>query len=127
MLLRSECCCRESRISLSVAIRESRKNTSPVAGVFLAVRPTPLSRIVLDVRSRISGRSQRLRDAFGFPYQRFSSLLHDEASPSETNKQKWFSNGNHGSIWDSQPIAFSGYPRGTRVGCETSVPEARVA
>ena len=44
---------------------------------------------------------------------------------SETNKQKWFSVGNHGSIWDSQPIAFSGYPRGTRVGCETSVPEAR--
>jgi hypothetical protein len=27
--------------------------------------------------------------------------------------------GNHGSIWDSWPIAFSGYPRGPRVGCET--------
>jgi hypothetical protein len=27
--------------------------------------------------------------------------------------------GDHGSIWDSWPIAFSGYPRGPRVGCET--------
>jgi hypothetical protein len=28
----------------------------------------------------------------------------------------------HGSIWDSWPIAFSGYPRGSRVGCETGCP-----
>jgi hypothetical protein len=28
----------------------------------------------------------------------------------------------HGSIGDSWPIAFSGYPRGPRVGCETKCP-----
>ncbi|MFZ3330330.1 MAG: hypothetical protein WA197_06845, partial [Candidatus Acidiferrales bacterium] len=32
------------------------KNTSPVAGVFLAVQPTPLSRFVLAFRSGNSGR-----------------------------------------------------------------------
>src|ERR1700758_1985134 len=29
----------------------------------------------------------------------------------------------HGSIWDSWPIAFSGYPRGPRVCCETTCPK----
>src|SRR5215472_14793570 len=27
--------------------------------------------------------------------------------------------GNHGSIWDSWPIAMSGYPRGLQLDCET--------
>ena len=31
--------------------------------------------------------------------------------------------GDHGSIRDSRPIAFSGYPRGPRVGCETWCPK----
>ena len=30
--------------------------------------------------------------------------------------------GDHGSIWDSWPIAFSGYPRGPRVDWETARP-----
>jgi hypothetical protein len=30
--------------------------------------------------------------------------------------------GDHSSIWDSWPIAFSGYPRGPRVGSETGCP-----
>jgi hypothetical protein len=32
------------------------------------------------------------------------------------------SSGDHGSIWDSWPIAFSGYPRGPRVFHETRCP-----
>ena len=39
---------------------------------------------------------------------------------SETSKAERWLSGNHGSIWDSWPIAFSGYPRGPRVACETS-------
>ena len=31
--------------------------------------------------------------------------------------------GDHSSIWDSWPMAFSGYPRGPRVGCETGCPK----
>src|ERR1700676_3546941 len=36
----------------------------------------------------------------------------------DADKQRGCS-ANHGSIGDSWPIAFSGCPRGTRVGCET--------
>src|ERR1700693_1376738 len=37
-------------------------------------------------------------------------------------KQNGWSGTNHGSIRDSWPIAFSGYPRGPRVVCETDGP-----
>src|SRR6201993_5637319 len=41
---------------------------------------------------------------------------------SETSKAERRSSGDHGSIRDSWPIAFSGYPRGPRVRCETTCP-----
>jgi hypothetical protein len=41
---------------------------------------------------------------------------------SETSKAERWSSANHGSIGDSWSIAFSGYPRGPRVGCETECP-----
>jgi hypothetical protein len=41
---------------------------------------------------------------------------------SETSKPERRSNGDHSSIWDSWPMALSGYPRGPRVGCETTCP-----
>jgi len=41
---------------------------------------------------------------------------------SETSKAERRSSGDHGSIWDSWPIAFSGYPRGPRVRSETRCP-----
>src|SRR5215469_13889245 len=41
---------------------------------------------------------------------------------SETSKAERCSSGDHGSIWDSWPIAFSGYPRGPRVLLETTCP-----
>ena len=43
-----------------------KKNTSPVAGFFLAVQPTPLSRIGFALRSLISGRYEQLCSALGF-------------------------------------------------------------
>jgi len=42
---------------------------------------------------------------------------------SETSKAERRSVGDHSSIRDSWPIAFSGYPRGPRVGCETRCPK----
>jgi hypothetical protein len=42
---------------------------------------------------------------------------------SETSKAERGQIGDHGSIRDSWPIAFSGYPRGPRVACETGCPK----
>jgi hypothetical protein len=54
------------------------KNTSSLAGFFFDVQPAPWSKIVFAFRSVNSGR-YNIR-SFGFLYQRFSSLLGDEAS-----------------------------------------------
>src|SRR4029077_12073730 len=60
----------------------------------------------------------------GFLYQRFSSLLGDEAFQFRNEQSRTWSFGvNHGSIRDSWPIAFSGYPRGSRVSGETECPK----
>src|SRR5580693_3584138 len=59
----------------------------------------------------------------GFFYQRFSSLLRDEACQFRNQQSRTaLKFGDHSSIRDSWPIAFSGYPRGPRVGCETGCP-----
>ena len=64
-----------------------------------------------------------LRSGLGFPYQRFSSLRCDEACQFRNQQSRTAVKfGDHSSIWDSWPIAFSGYPRGTRVACETGCP-----
>jgi hypothetical protein len=64
------------------------------------------------------------RGCLDFLYQRFSSHLRDEAC-SFRNLQSRTSVklGDHGSIGDSWPIAFSGCPRGPRVVCETACPK----
>src|SRR5258708_27958730 len=52
----------------------------------------------------------------GFFYQRFSSLLGDDACQFRNQQSRTVVKfGDHSSIWDSWPIAFSGYPRGPRV------------
>src|SRR5713226_3197861 len=62
--------------------------------------------------------------SLGFLYQRFSSLLRNEACQFRNQQSRTAVNfGDHGSIWDSWPIAFSGYPRGPRVGWETVCPK----
>jgi len=91
-----------------------------VAGVFLALQPAILSRIVLGFRTVISGRYEQWCSDCGFLYQRFSSLLLRRSQPIlRPTSSTRLSGANHGSIGDSWPIAFSGCPRGTRVGCET--------
>ena len=57
-----------------------------------------------------------------FHSQRFSSLLRNEACPFRNQQAVRWSDGDHSSIWDSWPIAFSGHPRGPRVVCETECP-----
>jgi len=52
----------------------------------------------------------------------FHRLFATKPVSSETSKAERWSGANHGSIGDSWPIAFSGCPRGPRVGCETGVP-----
>src|SRR4029077_15824985 len=46
-----------------------------------------------------------------------------EPVSSETSKSERRSVGDHSSIRDSWPMAFSGYPRGPRVGCEIRCPK----
>src|SRR4029077_12994271 len=46
----------------------------------------------------------------------------NEAIGPETRKAERWSGANHGSVGDSWPIAFSGCPRGPRVGWETRCP-----
>jgi len=90
------------------------KKTSPVAGVFLAVQPTPSSRFVLAFRSGSSGRYQVPVALLVFSTSRFHRLCATKPIGSETNKAATrLSGANHGSMGDSWPIAFSGYPRGT--------------
>src|SRR6266481_7768721 len=52
----------------------------------------------------------------------FHRRLASKPVSSETSKQNGGQIGDHGSIGDFSPIAFSGYPRGPRVGCETTCP-----
>src|SRR5580693_8202085 len=52
----------------------------------------------------------------GFLYQRFSSLLCNKACQLRNQQSRTAVKfGDHSSIGDSWPIAFSGYPRGPRV------------
>src|SRR6202171_4635004 len=59
--------------------------------------------------------------------QRFSSLVLDEACQFRNQQSRTVVKfGDHSSIWDSWPIAFSGCPRGTRVAWETKCPRHAV-
>src|ERR1700687_1074813 len=54
----------------------------------------------------------------------FHYVLATKPVSSETSKaERWSFGVNHGSIRDSWPIAFSGCPRGPRVGYETGCPK----
>ena len=62
------------------------------------------------------------RAVWVFSTSGFHRVLATKPVSSETSKAERRSSGVHSSIWDSWPIAFSGYPRGPRVGCETMCP-----
>src|SRR5215471_8649843 len=53
----------------------------------------------------------------------FHCLFATKPDSSETDKQNDGQVGDHGSIGDSWPIAFSGCPRGPRVDWETARPK----
>src|SRR3974390_2169897 len=95
------------------------ENTSPTAGFFLNVQPAPLSRVVLGFRSIDSERYEYSYVAVCFfSTSGFHHFFVTKPVSSETSKaERWSNCGDHSSIWDSWPIAFSGYPRGPRVGC----------
>src|SRR6202035_2599740 len=52
----------------------------------------------------------------------FIAFWRRSLSVPKPTKQNVVKFGDHSSIWDSWPIAFSGCPRGPRVGCETRCP-----
>jgi hypothetical protein len=67
--------------------RSQEKNSSPAAGVFLAVQPTSLSRFVLAFRSGSSGRYAILVALLGFSTSGFHRFCTTKPIRSETNKQ----------------------------------------
>jgi len=77
---------------------------------------------VLTFRARCSVAEPGSPAVWVFPVSGFHCLFATKPVSSETSKAERWSSGDHGSIWDSWPIAFSGYPRGPRVGCETTCP-----
>jgi len=60
---------------------EVKKNTTATAGFFLASQPTCLSTICSDLPHQVLGCRVLRSSALGFLYERFSSLLRNEASP----------------------------------------------
>jgi len=78
-----------------------------------------MSGICSDVPHHVLGCWTLWPNDVGFFSQRFSSPIRNEADLFRNQQSRTWSFGvNHGSIRDSWPIAFSGYPRGPRVGCE---------
>ena len=89
--------------------------------------PSPRERArVLTNRTMVSACRTQCPSDLGFFYQRFSSPIATKPISSETRKAERWSGANHGSIGDSWPMAFSGCPRGPRVGCETRCPRRTV-
>src|SRR5712671_7947651 len=90
--------------------------------VFLLRSPFEGAGSVLSCRARCfaghGGPAVRVFSPSGFHYLFATKLV-----CSETSKAEPRSSGDHSSIRDSWPIAFSGYPRGPRVGCETRCPK----
>ena len=69
----------------------------------------------------------RLAQRFGFSLLAvFIASWRRSLSVPKPAKQNGRPCGDHSSIWDSWPIAFSGYPRGTRVAWETRCPKHAV-
>src|ERR1700680_4493876 len=78
--------------------------------------------MVLTFRTKDSVQCTAGCGCLDFHSQLFSSLLCDEACPFRNQQAVRWSDGDHSSIGDSWPIAFSGHPRGPRVDCETECP-----
>ena len=97
----------------------SQEKTHPLRLEFFLLRsPLDGTRSVLTCRamSSVAGRSGTA--VWVFSTSGFHRLFATKPISSETCKAERWSGGDHSSIRDSWPIAFSGCPRGTRVvGC----------
>src|SRR5438309_7825039 len=82
---------------------------------FLASQPTRLSRICSGLRATCPVAEYGGPAVWIFSVSGFHRLSATKPVSSETNKAERRSSGDHSSIGDSWPIAFSGYPRGPRV------------
>jgi hypothetical protein len=100
-----------------------KKKYFAVAGCFLAFQPARLSRDSSSFRpsSSVGCRVIAQRLGFSLPAVFIASWRRSLSVPKPT-KQNVVKFGDHSSIWDSWPIAFSGYPRGPRVAWETGCP-----
>ena len=78
---------------------------------------------VLTARARCSVAGHCGPAIWGSPPSGFHRFFATKPIGSETSKAERRSVGDHSSIRDSWPIAFSGYPRGPTVGCETRCPK----
>src|SRR5712664_351149 len=96
--------------------RSQEKTHLPRLEFFLLRSPLDRARSVLTYRAICSVTGQCDPVDWVFLCQRFSSLLRDEACQFRNQQSRTVVKfGDHSSIWDSWPIAFSGYPRGPRV------------
>src|SRR6202795_2070860 len=91
--------------------------------VFLLLSPLNGARSGLTARTRCSVAGHFGPAIWVFSTSRFHCLFATKPVCSETSKAESRSSGDHSSIRDSWPIAFSGYPRGPRVGWETGCPK----
>src|SRR5260370_41216287 len=86
---------------------------------FLLRSPRNVAGSVLIFRARCSVCELGSPAVWVFSVSGFHRLFATKPVSSETNKAERQSNGDHGSIWDSCPIAFYRYPKGHRGGDET--------
>jgi hypothetical protein len=84
--------------------------------------PRDRARSVPNFRAMDSGAEHCEPAVWFFSTSGFHRVFATKPFSSETSKAERWSGANHGSIGDSWPIAFSGCPRGPRVGCETTCP-----
>ena len=99
-----------------------KRKISPIAGISLAFRPRRLSRMCLDRPHHSLGSWAWAREVGGFSRSGCHRLWARMPIQFRNQQAERRSSGDHGSIWDSWPIAFSGYPRGPRVFHETRCP-----
>jgi hypothetical protein len=91
--------------------------------VFLLLSPRDGAGSVLTARTRCSVAGHGAPARGGSSPSGFHRLFATKPVCSETSKAAPRSRGDHSSIRDSWPIAFSGYPRRPRVGWETGCPK----
>ena len=103
--------------------RSQEKTLQRWLDVFLLLSPLDGAGSVLTARTRCSVAGQCGPAVGVFSASGFHRFLATKPVCSETNKAERRSSGDHSSIRDSWPMAFSGYPRGPRVGCETWCPK----